>query len=117
MGARSAVTHIVNIHSLRQTRAERQTLCRAGFQPLRRIPATAPCVALPSHVPVGRCCPRPSHIPVQHKWQVVNDRRFEVKAGKVLTAERCRRCGVPSVCPQVYPCLSCTDFFKNQRFI
>jgi YD repeat-containing protein len=25
--------------------------------------------------------------------------------------------GVPSVCPQVYPCLSCTDFFKNQSFV
>lgn len=28
-----------------------------------------------------------------HKWQVVNDRRFDVKQGKLLTLERCRRCG------------------------
>ncbi len=28
-----------------------------------------------------------------HKWQLVTDRRFDVKQGKLLTAERCRRCG------------------------
>ena len=28
-----------------------------------------------------------------HKWQLLTDRRFDVKAGKLLTAERCRRCG------------------------
>ncbi len=28
-----------------------------------------------------------------HKWQVMADRRFDVKEGKLLTAERCRRCG------------------------
>ena len=28
-----------------------------------------------------------------HKWQVLADRRFDVKQGKLLTVERCRRCG------------------------
>ena len=28
-----------------------------------------------------------------HKWQLVAGRRFDVKQGKLLTAERCRRCG------------------------
>ncbi len=28
-----------------------------------------------------------------HKWQLVADRHFDVKRGKLLTAERCRRCG------------------------
>ena len=28
-----------------------------------------------------------------HKWQVLADRRFDVKAGKLLTAEVCHRCG------------------------
>lgn len=28
-----------------------------------------------------------------HKWQVVTDRRFDVKEGKLLTVERCTRCG------------------------
>jgi hypothetical protein len=28
-----------------------------------------------------------------HKWQVETNGRFDVKQGKLLTAERCRRCG------------------------
>mgnify|MGYP001597585809 CR=1 FL=1 len=28
-----------------------------------------------------------------HKWQVLTGRRFDVKAGKLLTVERCRRYG------------------------
>ena len=27
-----------------------------------------------------------------HKWQVVSGQRFDVKAGKLVTAERCVRC-------------------------
>lgn len=67
---------VIKLNTARRTRAERQTLCRAGFQPLPRI-----------------LRPRHSHIPVQHKWQLLPDRRFDVKAGKLLTVERCRRGG------------------------
>ncbi len=28
-----------------------------------------------------------------HKWQVETAGRFDVKQGKLLTVERCRRCG------------------------
>ena len=28
-----------------------------------------------------------------HKWQVVNERVFDVKAGKLVTHQRCARCG------------------------
>ena len=70
------MTTVVKLQTARRARADRQTLCRSGFQPLLRI-----------------LRPRHSHIPVQHKWQVLADRRFDVKAGKLLTAERCRRCG------------------------
>ena len=28
-----------------------------------------------------------------HKWQVQTNARFDVKEGKLLTVERCRRCG------------------------
>ena len=28
-----------------------------------------------------------------HKWQVVTDKRFDVKLGKLVTAEKCARCG------------------------
>ena len=28
-----------------------------------------------------------------HKWQLVADRRFDVREGKLLTAEVCSRCG------------------------
>lgn len=28
-----------------------------------------------------------------HKWQVVAERRFDVKRGKLVTVERCVRCG------------------------
>ena len=28
-----------------------------------------------------------------HKWQVLTDRRFDVRGGKLLTVDRCRRCG------------------------
>ena len=72
-----AMTTVVKLQTARRARADRQTLCRSGF----------------------------------HKWQLVADRRFadgtearatvqgragcgfDVKAGKLLTAERCRRCG------------------------
>ena len=68
---------VIKLSTARQVRADRQTLCRSGF----------------------------------HKWQVLTDRRFadgtearatvqgrtgggfDVKAGKLLTAERCRRGG------------------------
>ena len=29
-----------------------------------------------------------------HKWQLLNERRFDVKQGKLVSAERCTRCGV-----------------------
>jgi len=28
-----------------------------------------------------------------HKWRTLNERRFDVKAGKLVSAERCERCG------------------------
>lgn len=28
-----------------------------------------------------------------HKWAVVTERRFDVKRGQLVTAERCTRCG------------------------
>jgi hypothetical protein len=28
-----------------------------------------------------------------HKWQTLTQRRFDVKTGKLVSAERCRRCG------------------------
>lgn len=28
-----------------------------------------------------------------HKWEVVAERKFDVKQGKLVTAERCKRCG------------------------
>jgi hypothetical protein len=28
-----------------------------------------------------------------HKWQVETNGRFDVRQGKLLTVERCRRCG------------------------
>lgn len=28
-----------------------------------------------------------------HKWEVVNERPFDVKRGKLLTVYRCTRCG------------------------
>ena len=67
---------VIKLSTARQVRADRKTLCRSGFQPLPRL-----------------LHPRHSHIPVQHKWQVLTDRRFDVKQGKLLTAEHCRRCG------------------------
>ncbi len=74
--------------------ADHKTLCRSGFQPLLRL-----------------LRPRHSRIPVQHKWPVLAGRRFadgtearaavqgctgggfDVKQGKLLTVERCKRCG------------------------
>lgn len=53
------MTHVIKLREVRQTRAHRQTLCRAGF----------------------------------HQWQVDTNGRFDVKQGKLLTVERCRRCG------------------------
>jgi hypothetical protein len=29
-----------------------------------------------------------------HKWEVLAERRFDVKQGKLVTAERCKRCGL-----------------------
>lgn len=29
-----------------------------------------------------------------HKWQVLAHRRFDVKHGKLVSAQRCQRCGV-----------------------
>ena len=103
------MTNIINFGTLRRTHTGRQTLYRAGFQPLGRIPATALLyrdVRMPRE---GRSPKRPalryrpmsyrslrprhSHILVPHKWQLLNDRRFDVKAGKLLTVERCRRGG------------------------
>jgi hypothetical protein len=28
-----------------------------------------------------------------HKWELLSGQRFDVKAGKLVTAERCTRCG------------------------
>ncbi len=28
-----------------------------------------------------------------HKWERLDEQRFDVKLGKLVTAERCRRCG------------------------
>jgi hypothetical protein len=28
-----------------------------------------------------------------HKWQVAVERRFDVKSGKLVSMERCKRCG------------------------
>jgi hypothetical protein len=28
-----------------------------------------------------------------HKWQTLSERRFDVKQGKLVSAERCTRCG------------------------
>ena len=53
------MTTVITLQSARRARADRQTLCRAGF----------------------------------HKWQLVNEGRFDVKQGKLLTAEVCTRCG------------------------
>jgi hypothetical protein len=29
-----------------------------------------------------------------HKWEVVTERRFDVKQGKLVTVERCTRCRI-----------------------
>ncbi len=28
-----------------------------------------------------------------HKWKILNERKFDVKLGKLVTAYRCTRCG------------------------
>jgi len=28
-----------------------------------------------------------------HKWEIVNERQFDVKLGKLVTSYRCKRCG------------------------
>jgi hypothetical protein len=28
-----------------------------------------------------------------HKWEIVGERRFDVKQGKLVSTERCKRCG------------------------
>lgn len=50
---------VITLQAARRTRADRKTLCRAGF----------------------------------HKWQIEANTRFDVKQGRLLTAETCRRCG------------------------
>jgi hypothetical protein len=32
-----------------------------------------------------------------HKWQVVNEQKFDVKKGKLITKYRCQRCGKEKV--------------------
>ena len=32
-----------------------------------------------------------------HKWEVVNEKQFDVKQGRLVTVYACRRCGVPNV--------------------
>jgi len=29
-----------------------------------------------------------------HKWEIVNERKFDVKLGKLVTCYRCKRCGM-----------------------
>jgi hypothetical protein len=29
-----------------------------------------------------------------HRWEVMSAKRFDVKQGKLVTAERCTRCGI-----------------------
>jgi len=29
-----------------------------------------------------------------HKWEALSERRFDVRQGKLVSAERCKRCGV-----------------------
>jgi hypothetical protein len=29
-----------------------------------------------------------------HKWETLAERRFDVKEGKLVSAERCKRCGI-----------------------
>ena len=59
MSSFPSATNVIKLRDARQTRAHRQTLCRAGF----------------------------------HKWQVETAGRFDVKQGRLLTVERCPRCG------------------------
>ncbi|HHH35547.1 MAG TPA: hypothetical protein ENK48_01800 [Gammaproteobacteria bacterium] len=28
-----------------------------------------------------------------HKWEIVQEKQFDVRAGRLVTIERCRRCG------------------------
>ncbi len=51
--------NVIRLRDARRLRADRQTLCRSGF----------------------------------NKWKVETSGRFDVKQGKLLTVERCRRCG------------------------
>lgn len=32
-----------------------------------------------------------------HKWQVLTERRFDVKLGRLVSAERCSRCGAERI--------------------
>lgn len=32
-----------------------------------------------------------------HKWEMLTERRFDVKQGRLVAAERCRRCGAERV--------------------
>ena len=29
-----------------------------------------------------------------HKWEALSERRFDVREGKLVSAERCKRCGL-----------------------
>ena len=32
-----------------------------------------------------------------HKWETLSERRFDVKQGRLVSTERCKRCGVKRV--------------------
>ena len=32
-----------------------------------------------------------------HKWRIDKERRFDVKAGKLVTTRRCERCGIERI--------------------
>src|SRR3569623_2840819 len=49
-----------------------------------------------------------------HKWEVLTERRFDVKQGKLLTASRCARCGATKT-EGKYPRGSHRPHRKRQR--
>jgi hypothetical protein len=53
------MSNVISLRKVKQKRAERKTLCNAGF----------------------------------HKWETLTERRFDVKQGKLVSAQRCKRCG------------------------
>lgn len=32
-----------------------------------------------------------------HKWETLSERRFDVKQGRLVSTQRCRRCGIERV--------------------